>query len=229
MTHSILIVEDHAPTARFLKDELANAGYAPAIQRSGEEALAFIAKSPPVLVLLDINLGGISGLKVLEILRSIDRTRSIPVILLTARDQEADRVRGLRLGADDYVVKPFSEKELMARIEAVLRRSRGGPGPEEILRMGTLTLNGTTREVTARGRRVSLTWLEYELLALFLRTPRRVHSFQHLAEAVWGEERTATRHTIVVTVARLREKLGGAGKNIEPVPSVGYRFVPPDS
>jgi DNA-binding response OmpR family regulator len=179
------------------------------------------------LILLDVNLGGVSGFQVLEWVRQAPTTRKVPVILLTARDQESEKVKGLRLGADDYVTKPFSEKELMARVETVLRRAGGGEWAEARLESGPIAVDIDRRQVTVKGKPVDLRVLEFDLLCLFLKSPERVHSYNAIADAVWGEDRVATRHTIAVTLSRLREKLGSAGDAIEPVPNIGYRFMPP--
>jgi DNA-binding response OmpR family regulator len=223
----LLVVEDDAGLARILKDGLTLRGHAVTVKHNAEDALKVVKQSPPDLVILDVGLDGLSGFQMLEIVRRDPATAALPVILLTALHTEKDKLKGLGLGADDYVTKPFSEKELAARVETVLRRARPGAGPEGALIAGALRVDTARREVVAAGRPVELSKLEFDLLVHLLRRPGVVHSHDALMENVWGADRLVSRHTVTVAVSRLKEKLGTPGTGIVSVKDIGYKFQEP--
>lgn len=226
MSVRLLVVEDDAGLARILKDGLTMAGHAVSVKHNAEDALKAIKQSPPDLMILDVGLDGLSGFQLLEILRKDPATAALPVILLTALHTEKDKLKGLSLGADDYVTKPFSEKELAARVEAVLRRARPGGEPGAVLTAGALRVDPARREVAVGGKPVELSKLEFDLIAYFLRRPGVVHSHDALMENVWGEDRLVSRHTVTVAISRLKDKLGEAGAAVVSVKDIGYKLAP---
>jgi two-component system phosphate regulon response regulator PhoB len=222
----ILVVDDDPATRGLLREFLTMEGYAVAEATDGAAALAQLAGGRPDLVLLDIMMPGQDGLDVLTALR---RTNDVPVILLTAKDDEVNRVVGLRLGADDYVVKPFSPAELAARISTVLRRT-DRPRPPGRLEFEGLQINLAQREVTVRGQRVDLPAREFELLAFLASSPRQVFSREELLEHVWGPS-TETRDPATVTehVRRLRRRIEedpDRPARLRTVRGKGYSFEP---
>lgn len=223
MKPRILIVEDDRAAAQLVMDGLSMAGYGTSHVTGAEEALGEIRDAPPDLIVLDIQLGGLSGLQLCEILRKNSATAALPILMLTSLRTEREKVAGLRGGADDYMTKPFSEAELLARVEALLRRARGH-AEENVYRSGDTVLDLDRREVTVKGTVVDLTPLEFDLLLNFLKRPGKVLPFALLAGRVWGD-RVATRHTMTVTISRLREKLGSAGPRLQSVAGIGYKWV----
>jgi DNA-binding response OmpR family regulator len=191
----------------------------------GDEALRSIAGRPPDLVILDLNLPVLAGDEVCRILRQGAETRLLPIIMLTARTSEADRVGGLDLGADDYITKPFSLRELGARVRAVLRRRQGIDGPRQSIYKGThLVADFDAVSIVVDGAPVRLTRREFELLRFLVENRNRVLSRDRLLERVWGYERFIETRSVDVHVGRLRAKLGPAGRQIETVIGLGYRF-----
>jgi len=223
----VLVVEDEQDIAGLIKHTLERSGDASVeIVGRGDEALRAITGRIPDLVILDLNLPVLSGDEVCRILRQRDETRQLPIIMLTARTSESDRVAGLDLGADDYVTKPFSLRELGARVRAVLRRKRG---PEEAARAATykgkhLEADFDAVAVTVDGTAVRLTRREFELLRFLVENRNRVLSRDRLLERVWGYDRFIETRSVDVHVGRLRAKLGVAGQQIETVIGLGYRF-----
>lgn len=223
----ILVVEDEEDLAGLLEYNLQAEGHSVEVARTGANAVSRCRVSPPDLILLDINLPDIPGTEVARLVRQAGEHPPPRIIMVTARGQEADRVQGLELGADDYVVKPFSVKELLLRVRAVLRRGDGGSteAPASgLLRVGELTLDPTRHEVTASGAPVTLTALEFRLLKTFLERPGRVQTREMLLSDVWGIEAEITTRTVDTHIKRLREKLGPAGEIIETVRGVGYKL-----
>jgi len=220
----ILVVEDEADIALSLRYNLEReGGYAVTVAADGERALAEAEKAPPDAVLLDLNLPGMDGLEVCRKLRRKAATASIPILMITARAGEGERVTGLDEGADDYVTKPFSIKEVLARLRAVLRRASGTEG--EVLEDGSLRLDLAGREVQVDGATVVLTRKEFDLLADLLRHRGRVLTRERLLERVWGYDYPGETRTVDVHVRRLRQKLGAAVEaRIETVVGVGYRY-----
>ncbi len=221
----ILVVEDDDGIQELVRYNLAAAGFLPQCAASGEEALGLL-QPPPDLVLLDIMLPGLDGLAVLESLKDNPATAAIPVIMLTARGAEEDIVAALEAGADDYVVKPFSPRVLIARIEAVLRR-RGNGGQQEdpaVIERHGLRLDLHRYQVSFAGRRISLTASEFAILAALMERPGWVRTRQQLLDKAKGEGYPATERLVDVQISNLRKKLGEAGRLIETVRGIGYRF-----
>jgi DNA-binding response OmpR family regulator len=226
--HRILIVEDEQDVAELIRHTLQRAGDAElALAASGDTALKVVSEWHPDLVLLDLNLPVLDGTEVCRILRAGEQTRHIPIVILTARTGEDDRVRGLELGADDYITKPFSLRELSARVRAVLRRRALRPGADapQVYRSGDLFADFDAVSVTVSGRHVRLTRREFELLRYLIQNRNRLMSRDQLLERVWGYERIIETRSVDVHVGRLRKKLGHAGNRIETVVGLGYRFV----
>jgi DNA-binding response OmpR family regulator len=220
----ILVVEDEADIALSLRYNLEReGGYAVSVAADGERALAEAEKAPPDAVLLDLNLPGMDGLEVCRQLRRRPSTARVPILMITARVGEGERVTGLDEGADDYVTKPFSIKEVLARLRAVLRRTGADEG--EVLEDGALRLDLASREVHVEGTPVVLTRKEFDLLADLLRHRGRVLTRERLLERVWGYDYPGETRTVDVHVRRLRQKLGAAAESrIETVVGVGYRY-----
>jgi DNA-binding response OmpR family regulator len=226
--HRILIVEDERDIANLVKHALERGGEADAdIVTSGDAALKSMTERPPDLVLLDLNLPVLNGVELCRILRSRSDLKKVPVIMLTARNSEDDRVGGLELGADDYITKPFSLRELTARVRAVLRRSAA---KDDRPAAGTysgahLFADFDAVAVTVDGAAVRLTRREFELLRYLVHNKNRVVSRDRLLERVWGYDRLIETRSVDVHVGRLRSKLTTAGPQIETVVGLGYRFV----
>ena len=224
----ILIVEDERDIAGLIKHTLERSGEADAeIVSSGDAALKAVTEHAPDLVILDLNLPVLSGVEICRILRSRSDLKHIPIIMLTARTSEDDRVSGLELGADDYITKPFSLRELAARVRAVLRRS---VSKEDRPAAGTyqdahLTADFDAVAVTVDGSSIRLTRREFELLRYLVQNKNRVISRDRLLERVWGYDRLIETRSVDVHVGRLRSKLRVAGRQIETVVGLGYRFV----
>jgi DNA-binding response OmpR family regulator len=223
----VLVVEDEADIARLIKHALERGEQATVdIASTGEAALRSVADAPPDLVILDLNLPTLDGTEVCRLIRARPATAGLPIIMLTARTGEIDRVAGLDLGADDYVTKPFSLKELGARVRAVLRRKAAGRVPPMSLYRGKhLVADFEAVAVTVDGEAVRLTRREFELLRCLVEHRNRVLSRDRLLERVWGYEQLIETRSVDVHVGRLRSKLGAAGAQIETVVGLGYRFI----
>ena len=219
----VLIVEDEAPLVALLRYNLEKEGFAVAEATDGEEALLQIAERRPDAVLLDWMLPLVSGIEVCRQIRRAPATRSMPVIMLTARGEEGDRVRGLNSGADDYVVKPFSLSELVARLRAVIRRAQPN-ADEQILRYADVTMDLVAHRVFRGGKPVHLGPTEFRLLRHFLQHPRRVFSREQLLDQVWSQDAEIELRTVDVHIRRLRKALNeaGTGDLLRTVRSVGY-------
>jgi DNA-binding response OmpR family regulator len=223
--HRVLIVEDEQDIAGLIKHTLERSGSEAEIVHSGDAALKVVADRPPDLIILDLNLPVLSGTEVCRILRSRADVKHVPIIMLTARTSENDRVAGLEMGADDYVTKPFSLRELTARVRAVLRRGTATDRPQAAYQGSRLTADFDAVSVTVDGTAVRLTRREFELLRYLVQNRNRVVSRDRLLERVWGYDRLVETRSVDVHVGRLRNKLGGAGQQIETVVGLGYRFV----
>jgi DNA-binding response OmpR family regulator len=219
---TVLLVEDEHSIGSMTRGYLERSGWRVVWVRSGEEALAELSRHQIRIVILDIRLPGIDGFDVARLVR----TRSdVPILMLTARDEEPDRVAGLELGADDYLTKPFSPRELVARMKAVLRRT-DGRGAEEVLTLNDVVLNRNAREVAVDGKAVELTTKEFDLLATLLENPGIVVSRDQLLDRVWGMTYPGGTRTVDVHVAQLRRKLGRP-ELIHTVRGAGYKTVRP--
>jgi DNA-binding response OmpR family regulator len=230
MAERILVIEDDPSILRGLQLNLGMEGYTVRSAMEGETGLQLARTERPDLVVLDIMLPRMDGLAVLREIRREDP--ELPVLILSAKGQETDKVAGLQLGADDYLVKPFGLKELLARIDALLRRrrARGETGTQKSLkRAGALEVDLESRRATVDGKPLELTSREFDLLAFFITHPDRVHSREQLMEAVWGSRYFGTARTVDNFVARLRAHIGDDAENprhLETVRGVGYRFNP---
>jgi two-component system phosphate regulon response regulator PhoB len=226
MKPMVLIVEDEAPLVTLLRYNLEKEGFAVCSAGDGEEALLQISENKPDAVLLDWMLPLVSGLEVCRQIRRAPQSRSLPIILLTARGEEADRVRGLDSGADDYIVKPFSPSELVARLRAVIRRAQPSAG-EETLRYADVVMDLAAHRVSRGGKAVHLGPTEFRLLHHFMLYPGRVFSREHLLDRVWGPHAEVEMRTVDVHIRRLRKALNtdGCRDLVRTVRSVGYALV----
>lgn len=224
---TVLVVEDEEPIREMLQYGLERFGFSVRCVGSGEAALAAVAQERPNLILLDLMLPGMDGLEVCRSLKRDQETGTLPIIILTARDSEADIVTGLEIGADDYLTKPFSPRILSARLRAVLRRWEAGEpvGERTSVAVGGVALDRERREVTVAGRRVDLTYTEFEIIWLLASRPGKVFTRARIVEAARGADATITERAIDVRLVGLRRKLGTAAARIETVRGVGYRFA----
>ncbi len=227
----ILVVEDERDIRELIRYNLQEEGFRVVEAGDGETALMLVRKERPALLILDLMLPGLSGLELCRMLRSREETAALPILILTARASEMDRVLGLEVGADDYVVKPFSPRELTARVRAVLRRAGGlGPmKPPEVYERGRLRMDCDTYEVTLEGKPVELSLREFELLRFFVRHPHRVFSRNQLLDLVWGQDVYVEPRTVDVYIRRLRKRIERDDAHPElilTVRGVGYKFDP---
>jgi DNA-binding response OmpR family regulator len=224
LNETILVIEDEVKIARLVRDYLENAGYRVLVATRGDEGLALARTERPDLIVLDLMLPGLDGL---ELCRKVRQSSQVPIIMVTARAEEADKLIGLELGADDYITKPFSPRELVARVRAVLRRARGGEAPPELLRAGDLALDVAAHAVTLSGQPVQLTPTEFALLETLMRSPGRVFSRLQLLEQALGEAYEGYERTVDAHIKNLRQKIEPDPKNpryIITVYGVGYRL-----
>jgi len=222
----IAVIEDEPDILEVIVHNLDREGFSVVTARHGLDGLELVERETPDLVILDLMLPGCPGIDVLRKIRAQARLASVPVLILTAKGEEVDRVVGFELGADDYMVKPVSTRELVLRVRAILRRGRvGGAAPaESTVRFGALTIEHGAHRVFADGREVPLTALEFRLLTTLHERRDRVQSRERLLDDVWGIEAEVFTRTVDTHVKRLRQKLGSAGDYIETVRGVGYRF-----
>jgi len=225
MSPEILIIEDDADIAESLQYNFKREGFRTALAESGEKGLrlALDEKNPPVLIILDLMLPGMSGMELCRRLRREPQTQKTPIIMLTAKASEIDKIAGLETGADDYIVKPFSVKEVLARVRAVLRRS----DKDEIQKYesGNLSIDFADVRVTCGETDVKLTRKEFALLTYLIKSAGRVATRQNLLDNVWGYSYFGDTRTLDVHIRRLRQKLGDCGGCIETVVGIGYRFI----
>ena len=225
MTQKILVVEDELDIIKLVRAYLEKAGYAVVTATAGQEALSVFRHERPNLVILDLNLPGMDGL---DVCRALRRQSDVPIIMLTARLDETDRLIGLEMGADDYIVKPFSPREVVARTRAVLRRAEGEPVKPDVLAAGEISLDMPRRQATQAGRPLNLTAMEFDLLTVLLSHPGQVFTRMQLLEQVQETAYVGYERTIDAHVKNMRSKLGDDPSNprfIETVRGVGYRFV----
>lgn len=222
---SILVVEDEEDILDLISYNLKQAGFSVIAVESGEEALEVASEENFSLVLLDLMLPGIDGLEVCRLLRAKPETKNIPVLMLTARTEEVDRIVGLELGADDYLTKPFSPRELVLRVRAILRRAEVVESvSDETIRVGSLTIDPIEHRVQLLGEEIELTATEFRLLLTLAQRRGRVQSREELLNVVWGYEHSGYRRTVDTHLRRLRAKMGEAADYLETVRGVGYRF-----
>lgn len=221
----VLVVDDEADIAELVSYNLKKEGYSVQSVGNGEEAIKLASSMRPDLMVLDLMLPGIDGLEVCKIIKSQSITAHMSVLMLTAKGSEADIVAGLELGADDYIVKPFSPRVLLARVKALLRRSKSKPvGKDEIIRVKSLTIDPLRHEVKLESEKIDLTATEFKLLHFLACRPGIVYTRYQIVDAVHGDDYPVTERSVDVQVVGLRKKLGDFGHSIETVRGVGYRF-----
>jgi two-component system phosphate regulon response regulator PhoB len=225
MKQKILIVDDEPDALELIKVNLTNAGFTVATAEDGEEAIKKARAILPGLILLDLMLPEVDGLEVCKILRQDGATKGIPIIMVTAKATEIDRVLGLELGADDYVTKPFSPRELVLRVKALLRRAQTSEESSEQVRIGALVIDVPRHAVRVQNKPIDLTATEFKLLTMLAQRRGRVLSREQLLRDVWEYDTTIDSRTVDTHMRRLREKLGLAAKYLDTVRGVGYRFV----
>ena len=227
----ILVVDDEQDLVNLLDYNLQQAGYATTIARNGEAALQSARKKKPDLVILDLMLPDISGNEVCRQMKADDKLRGVPILMLTAKADEVDRIVGFELGADDYVTKPFSVRELILRVRAILRGRQGAPEIKETgsRAIGLIRLDVDAHRCFVEGKEVPLTAMEFKLLLTLMERTGRVQSREQLLADVWGITAEVETRTVDTHVKRLREKLGAARDYIETVRSIGYRLVAPEA
>ena len=226
MAELVMVIEDEKEIRDLLRYNLERAGFRVASAADGEQGLERVFASRPDALVLDLMLPGRSGLEVLREVRGEATTRDVPVLVLTARGAEMDKLLGFEHGADDYLTKPFSVRELIARLQALLRRSRPVK-TETAIENGELRIDPLARDATVRGKSLALTPREFDLLAFLASHPGRVHSREELLRKVWGYDYLGETRTVDVHIRRLRAKLGAGSRRIETVTGAGYKFAAP--
>jgi DNA-binding response OmpR family regulator len=224
MKPRILVVDDEPDALEILGFKLKDAGYVPLFAKDGAKAVVAARDERPALIVLDLMLPEIDGLEVCRVLRRDPATAAIPIIMLTARASEMDRVIGLELGADDYVTKPFSPRELVLRIQKLLARAKAADDPITQLRLGALEIDVPRHQVTVSGKAIELTATEFKLLEILARRRGRVQTRDRLLQDVWGYDNPIDSRTVDTHMRRLREKIGVAADDLETIRGVGYRF-----
>ncbi len=226
MKETVLIVEDEKDIVKMLEYNLKNEGFKTISVSDGEDAIDSSISRSPDLIILDLMLPGIDGLEVCKTIKSNSKTTSIPIIMLTAKSQESDKVVGLELGADDYMTKPFSPRELIARIKAVLRRAKEKNKSPEMLKVGDLSIDLSKIMVSVKGKQVELTAKEFELLKTLMKANGRMLSRDYLLDNIWGFDHAIEiqTRTVDVHIRTLRKKLKSEAKRIVTVKNYGYRF-----
>lgn len=228
-TARILVVDDEPDIVALVVYHLAKAGFRVSSASTGPDAVALSRRERPSLVVLDLMLPGMSGFDVLEAIRNDATTKDVAVLMLTARKDEPDRIKGLSLGADDYLTKPFSPQELVLRVQAILRRLAASGPASDILQIGTITIDRAAHTVTVADCALDLTATEYKLLLTLAERRGRVQARASLLETVWEAVPDIQTRTVDMHVQRLRTKLGVAGNLIETVRGFGYRISPPQA
>jgi len=224
-TKKILVAEDELDVLNLVATNLKAAGYQVLKAEDGESALEQTRNALPALVILDLMLPGMSGLEVCRVLKAESTTRGIPILMLTAKAEEVDRIVGLELGADDYVTKPFSPRELVLRVRSILRRFHGVQETTDVLRLGDIQVDRSRYEVVVKGKSIDFTATEFKLLTVLMERRGRVQSRDALLNDVWGYESLIDTRTVDTHIRRLREKLGKASDCIETIRGFGYRMV----
>ncbi len=222
---TVLVVEDDENIQELIRVNLEREGYRAMVASTGEEGLRAARAEPPDLMLLDLMLPGLDGLEVCRMMKADTSVRGVPIIMVTAKGEEADVVAGLELGADDYVTKPFSAKVLLARVRAALRRTRRRPDEGEVVRAHDMVIHPGRHAVLVSGEPVELTLTEFKILHFLAGRPGWVFTRYQIVDAVRGEDYAVTERSVDVQIVGLRKKLGRAGRYIETVRGVGYRFM----
>jgi two-component system phosphate regulon response regulator PhoB len=222
----ILLIEDEPDIAEVLQYNLEKEGFDVETARRGDTGLESVRRDSPDLILLDLMLPGIDGLELTRLLKRDPSTSKLPIVMLTARSEEVDRIVGLELGADDYISKPFSPREVVLRVKAVLRRFQHEETTVELLEIGGIQLDVSGHQLKARGKEVPLTATEFRLLRLLMERAGRVQTRGQLLSDVWGYAEDIDSRTVDTHIRRLRRKLGGEAERIETVIGVGYRLRP---
>ena len=225
MKTKILVVDDEPDVVELIRFNLQAAGYDVVTADDGTEALRKALSASPDLIILDLMLPEVDGLEVCKLLRRDPHTKAIPIVMLTARAGEIDRVLGFELGADDYVTKPFSPRELVLRVKALLRRGQRDTETPEQIRIGTLLVDLPKHQVTVQNKAIELTATEFKLLTVLAQRRGRVQSREQLLKDVWEYDSLIDTRTVDTHMRRLREKLGSAAKYLDTVRGVGYRFI----
>jgi two-component system phosphate regulon response regulator PhoB len=225
MPETILVIEDEEDVADLVRYHLRKAKYRVVISADGADGAKLAVSEKPDAIVLDVMLPKLNGFEVTKRLRSDARTAGIPILILSAKGETENRIKGLEFGADDYLPKPFSPKELLLRIQALLRR-KGAPTPESV-DTGPFSLDRTSLKVTLDGQRVDLTSTEFKLLSLLIGKAGSIQSREDLLQEVWGYRNTVDTRTVDTHMRRLREKLGDHASCIETIRGEGYRFIPP--
>lgn len=225
----ILIVEDEKNIAKLIRYNLEKDGYDCTTAKTGEDAMAILEKQAFDLIILDIMLPGIDGFEVCRTIKQSSRLKNIPIIMLTAKGEEVDKIVGLELGADDYIVKPFSPRELILRIKAILKRGRVEEQRKELITIGDISVNIPKHKVTVKNKDIELTRMEFKLLVTLMERRGRLQDRDKLLNDVWNIDSMISTRTIDTHIKKLREKLGHkAGSMIETVRGMGYRFKEED-
>lgn len=225
MKQKILVIDDEADTLELIRVNLANAGFAVTVIEDGAKGLVKARGVMPDLIVLDLMLPQVDGLELCKTLRREESTRDIPIIMVTAKASEMDRVIGLELGADDYLTKPFSPRELVLRVKALLRRTQGQEESPERIRVGSLTIDVPRHATLVANKPVDLTATEFKLLTMLAQRRGRVLTREQLLRDVWEYDTAIDSRTVDTHMRRLREKLGVAARYLDTVRGVGYRFV----
>ena len=228
MKERILIVEDDKHISKLVKFNLEKANYDCAIAATGEKALEALDDRPVDLVILDIMLPGMDGFGICRTIKEKEKLKNIPIIMLTAKGEEVDRIVGLELGADDYIVKPFSPRELVLRVKAILKRGKVEEVKKDILSAGDIVMDISKHKVTVKEKPIDLTQMEFKLLVTLMERRSRVQTRERLLSDVWDMGTGVDTRTIDTHVKRLREKLGKSGSLIETIRGLGYKFKEED-
>jgi DNA-binding response OmpR family regulator len=221
----ILVIDDDASVSKLVSDVLTEEGFSVTIASCGEDGIKKVHNSKPNLVILDLRLPDMDGFQICQTLKKDKSVSFIPIIMLTVKSAKSSTVAGLEMGADDYIVKPFNQEELVARVKTVLRRAGGEEKVEEILTYGDIHLNLDRHTVLIKGKEIDLTPMEFNLLHILVKKKGHVLNRSYLLETVWGYEYFGTTRTVDVHIGRLREKLAPLGEKIETVEGVGYKLV----
>jgi len=221
----VLIIDDEKDIVELIKYNLEKSGFSVMSAKSGGEALDIIDTKPSLkLIILDIMLPGLNGLEILKRIKKDKGIQGIPVIMLTAKGEESDIVAGLRLGADDYITKPFSVKVLVERVKAILRRTKPDAGHADVIEKGGIKVNLSTYEITVKNVSIKLTSLEFKLLVFLMENSGKPFTREQLLNNVWGEDFAIVDRAVDVHIKWLRQKLGKSGNNIETIWGIGYKF-----